>query len=194
MFRSMLAAPFAALALVASASAQSPYLAPPTDPVKLDLARQLIAASGGEKGAEDRLKAIFQTTDQIIAAGSRPEIAKLTERFQADMRVELLADVPQLMDASARAYAKVLSEQELRDYLAWLRSDSGKAIAAKGIQIQQVALATEMPLLTKLMSGSIQKALDRTCQEEGCTPDQRRTLVAMMSKAFPALAKGQGGG
>jgi hypothetical protein len=51
----------------------------------------------------------------------------------------------------------------------------------------------EVPLLAALLPKILEKTLNRSCQEVGCTPKQRQALTEMLSKAYPGFGSAHGG-
>jgi hypothetical protein len=177
----MIWATLAVLAVAGAAAAQTPEAA--VSPVKLALARQIIEASGGARQAESRLDAMFSNVAKTLPSNS-PEAAKITQEIQADARAELVEMVPALLEISAQATASVLSEQELRDYLAWEQSPSGQSITRQTPLIIQERLTRERPMLTAMVSRLLKKVTDRACEETHCTAEQRGQLAAAMAKTL----------
>ncbi|MFI4933185.1 MAG: DUF2059 domain-containing protein [Caulobacterales bacterium] len=161
--------------------------------MRLELARQLYAASGGEQAAEDHIKQLYGSVNKMMGQMLPPDRAKLIERLQQDMQDELVGMVPQIIDTGARAYAQNLSEKELRDYLAWLRSDSGRALIQKMPVIRQKMLDDQLPLVSAMLPKMMQKAVDRACEETHCTADEHKLMVAMVAKLQQPSPSGGGG-
>ncbi len=155
----------------------------PTDPVRLELARRLVADSGGEAAQELRVRAAIAASERVLAQGGAPT-TRLAQRVDAELEQQMLGLVPLLVDATERAYAEVLTEQELRDYVAWLESAAGKAITAKSAALQQDVLHRTVPILVDQMSRRAATAISRACEEEGCTQKERDALTASMSRVF----------
>ena len=176
-------------AVLAAAIAWAPTFAQPAqtpDDVKLALARQIYELSGGTQAARDHLKATFDAADKIVAENLPPDRAKLTQVMEQDMMSELSDLVPSLIDSGAHAYADHLTEQELRDYAAWLSSDSGKSLLRKLPAIREEMVEREMPALSGLFRGLSGKLLNRVCAEAHCTAQDREVIAAALAKALPA--------
>lgn len=118
-----------AVATGAWGQAVQPVSAP--DPVRLDLARQLFAVSGGEKQAEAQFTALFGVIEKGVAQNLPPEAGRLQGPINDFMVQEVIKILPQMFDLSVRAYAETYTEKELRDWLAFATSDTGKTIAKK---------------------------------------------------------------
>ncbi len=176
------------LAVVVSAHAQA--LTPPQpDPVRLQLARDVLMANGGAQAAEARLRAIFSGAIQLSVDAQADKDSKTAATVAAVMKGiadEEVKAIPQLLDQTATIYANNLTERELRDMLAWTLSPSSQSIRGKMGTITAQLMAEQGPLLTKLVGGSAAAAVDRACAEEKCTPDQRRQIGAMIQPRLPA--------
>ena len=150
------------------------------DPVKLALARELFEVSGGEKATIAGVNANFANIDKMVStdrAGATGVTMKLV--FQ-DFRQEMINSVPDLIAATIPVYADVYTEQELRDYLAWLKSDSGQAILRKQPAFKQQVFDAQMPLMRSLMPRMMHKAVDHVCDQSKCTDQDRKAIDAMM--------------
>uniref|UniRef100_UPI00286B925B DUF2059 domain-containing protein n=1 Tax=Phenylobacterium sp. TaxID=1871053 RepID=UPI00286B925B len=86
------------------------------------------------------------------------------------------------LEGGAVAYARHLSEPELRALLAWSRSDVGKAINAKMPAIMLDMLAQQTPLMKKIVTGVMRTAADKACQEIACTGAERETIALILEK------------
>ena len=181
-------AAFAALMLAASAQAQTAAPASP-DAVRLQLAREVFAASGGAQAMETQMRAMFEGVAKLTAStmsNADPKASALSESLLKYVADEEVKAVPQLIDEMATIYADNLTEQELRDLLAWDVSPSAQAIHAKMPTILQQSIAAQRPLMKKMMAGAMTTVIDRVCAEEKCTGDERRMITAAAQKALPA--------
>lgn len=174
----------ATLGSVYAARAEPPSVATPADPVRLQLARQLFEISGGEQAAKARIQIMFDGVQKTLHASMPADQAKLVDAIQRDIQDELLSMMPQLMESGERAYADVLTEKELRDYIAWLTSESGQAIVRKGPVIAREVLDLQRPLMAAMIPTVVQKVIDRACHEAGCSADERETVAALVTKAL----------
>jgi hypothetical protein len=179
-----LAVATAARAEDAPAAAAGPPAAaalPLPDPVRLELARQLFDASGGRQAAEARLDTLYDQMARFIKPWTGQNSAD-QDGFLDDIKAAMKARVPQLIDASVAAYAEVYTEEELRDYLAWLQSPSGRAITAKSARFHDVLFQLQAPILQSMMSGIMGRIADRACKQAKCTPEDRRQLDELLSR------------
>ncbi len=93
--------------------------------------------------------------------------------------------LPQIITLAEQSYADNLTEQQMRDYAAWLSSESGRAIRDKSVVISTQIMLGEAPLIRAMMPGLIQKAVERACDRSQCTAQDRSTLIAAITKAMP---------
>jgi len=184
MFRSIaVLAVISSLAMATAAGAQTvPEKA--IDPVRLDLARQVFVASGGAESVERQLKAVFAGAATMVKGNAPGASPKLTEALANDIVAEEVKLIPQLLDESAKAYAENLTEQELRDMLAWTKSDSARSIRQKMPAITQELMTKVMPAVLGMMPTIMQKSVDRVCEETHCTPEVKATLKTNMGAAL----------
>jgi hypothetical protein len=166
---------------VANAQTQA---APPIDPAKLQLARELFAANGGVDAYKAQIGAMMSGMSQMMRASMPSGNEKLTGAFMKDLADLELEMVPQMVDLSARVYAQNLSEQELRDTLAWTNSPSGRSIRLKMPAITQQLMVGIGPMVQAILPAMMQKTLDRACEETKCTPETRKLAAEAMEKAL----------
>lgn len=188
-FRLGMAAALAALALSGPALAQSTTPAPAApaapDPVRLQLARQLVNAQGGADTYKSQIGSMFTAVSKMVKSSVPAAQADLVDTMFKYIADEETDAVPQMMTDVADVYAERLTERELRDMLAWADSDSGRSIRDKMPAITQELLLRQQPLMKKLVAGMMQKAVDRTCAEQHCTDQQRQTLAAIVANFAP---------
>jgi len=179
---SILAA-IAVLSISTGAYAQTAPPVPPADPAKLALARDVFEANGGKQQIEATMKAIFGGVSKMFDGlpASQANVAVLAQR---DMQDEIVKMIPAILDLTADVYARNLSEKELRDMLAWTKSDSAQSIKAKTPLMTQQMVAAEMPLIKAMMPNVMHKTVDRACDEAKCTADQKQQMAEMVDKAI----------
>ena len=186
MVRVLLTAAAASLVLATGAFAE-PAAAP--DPQRLQLARDLMAATGGVQAYEQRMRAQFAGLTTAMKAALPNETAATAQlresvfNYFADEQVKAL---PALLDAMAEVYAEHLSESELRALLVWSQSEAARSIREKMPAISQELIVRQVPLMMKLFEGVGKKAVDRTCAENGCTSEQRQALTTLIEQAKPS--------
>jgi len=177
----------AALFIASGAFAQTAPSDQP-DPTKLELARQLFAASGGQAQAQASLHGMFAGMGKLMAQIVPSDRGAIAQAFQADMEDAAASVMPQIWDLSIRAYARNLSEKELRDYLAWEQSESGQSIQRKLPLLKEQLIESEAPILAEMMPRLMQRSLERACDINNCTPEERRSIGAQMAKALRGQA------
>lgn len=176
------------LMLSAAGAGHSQSAAPPPDPVKIELARRLVAAQGGERQAKAQIESMFVAMNGLIHQSLTDEAANAQAGLYKDLKAELVGMAPRILDISVHAFASQLSEKELRDMLAFQESDSGRAITAKLPAVRQQIQAEEAPMMAVMISDFMQKTLDRVCAERHCTAEQRRAMEAAVAKVMRTKA------
>jgi len=169
-------------AVLATALATGAMAAEAPSPEKLALAKQLVQASGGA----DQLKTVLQTLFGSISANLDTNLPAEQKRLRDvlldKMQTRILAVAPQLMDATAQVYAADLTEKELRDYVAWLQSDTGQSLKRKLPQITGESMRAMAPVLAQVSQGFKQDVVDEACAQAKCTAHDKEVLVALMNK------------
>lgn len=176
----------AALSLASAGHAQtaSTAAAAPVDPVRMQLARQVLEASGGAKATEAQMRSMYAAIGKAMSQSMGASEAKLAEQMSRDMQEEVVSLIPSILDASAKAYAQNLSEKELRDMLAFYKTDSGQAVIRKLPVIMQQAMAEEMPLIVAMTPHIVQKTIERACDEAKCTSQDRQMIADAVARAM----------
>ena len=165
----------------------SPAFADPSPDAaeRLQLARQVMDAGGSVKAADQRVEAMLDNSSKLVALNTPPDGMRFAMAIQRDMRDEMLKMVPSLVDLTVQAYAENLTAQELRDYLAWITSNSGKAIVAKMPAIQRQVMDHATPMMAQMLPELSHKVSDRVCEELHCTADERKIVAQVMAKTLP---------
>jgi hypothetical protein len=158
------------------------------DPAKLALAEQIVAASGGKTQIETMLRSMFGVVQKSMAANSTSYARDFIGPMFEDITQEVVALTPQLLELSARAYAQAFTEHELRDWLAFQTSETGRAMIARLPAIQAKVVSQTMPLIMTAMPAILRKSVDRICRERQCTSEQRAALEKAMAKMSRASA------
>jgi hypothetical protein len=149
----------------------------------MQLARDLIELSGGRQAAASMIKSIYGGIDQLVTPSMPPQRVELYRLIQRDIQVELIKAVPDLLDISASVFASNLTEQELRDYLAWMKSSSGQAVARKTPAIVQTVVNAQLPYMRALMPKLLQKAADDVCADAKCSEEDKKVVLAALNSA-----------
>lgn len=155
-------------------------------PEKLALAKQMVEASGGTKQVDALLGVMFNSISANMQASVPAEQQRLTTILLQKMQARIEAIVPQMIDATVQVYAKDMTEKELRDYVAWMQSDTAQAMARKTPQMMQETMQVLMPLMSQVTQGMKQDVLDEACQQANCSAHDREVMAAAMAKAMPA--------
>jgi hypothetical protein len=159
------------------------------DPTKVDLARKLIEASGGEQQAAAQVDAMYGSIFPKMAESMPSEMRGSMLAMQKTMQTEMQALIPQLMGVSVHVYAKEYTEQELRDLLAFRLSPTGQSTLRKASVVTREAMAEMMPLIMAQMPKILHSATDEMCKEQNCTVAQRKAVQAALDQALPTPAQ-----
>ena len=176
-----------ALIQVSPVAAQTPTPASPDAP-RLELAREVLAASGGAQAMEAQMRVIFSGAANLTKkalSNADPKASEISDSVMKYVADEELQAVPELMSQVVAIYADNLSERELRDLLAWSLSPSAQEIRAKMPVITQQLIAEQGPLMNRMMAGVMAAAIDRACADKACTDDQRKALSATAQRSLP---------
>ena len=161
------AQPAAAQTAAQPAPAQSAEPAPSAH--KLELARQVVEASGMDDTLTNGLRA---AAAQMTASAAK----SLSPDRQAKMKIigeaegDALAKMgPQIIDNVVDGYARDFTEQELTDFLAFYRSPSGRAMVTKLPQFMH-GLLSEMSALMPQVRRDMGEEI---CAKTTCTAAER---------------------
>jgi hypothetical protein len=178
----ILATAIAALAISTASAAWAQAPAEQIAPQKLDLARQVLAASGGEKQMESIMGSMYGAMFRAMPPAGSPAEQALVTAVQQDMQAGMLKTIPALMDASARVYAQNLTDKELQDELAWLQSDSGQSIRRKTPEMMQEMVTATIPIVQKMVPPMMKKVVEDVCAQQHCTAQDRQKLDALLAR------------
>lgn len=181
-----------ASALLQPAAPPAPVIAPPAapdpdrpaDPARLALARQLIDIDGGEKQVADQVDALYSVMFTKMAEKMPAEGKPVVLATQLALQHEMHTLIRPMLDVTAEVYAKNYSEQQLRDIIAFRRSPTGQAVAAKTPMIQRQAVAAMLPLIVQDMPRVMHSTVEAVCKAQTCTPQTRAELSAAMQAAL----------
>jgi hypothetical protein len=171
--------------VLAAALMSSAMAAEAPSPEKIALARQLVQASGGADQFKAVLQTMFRSMSTSIDANLPAEQKRLRDALLDKMQARILAVAPQLLDATAQVYATDLTEKELRDYLAWLQSDTGQSLKGKLPQITGESMQAMAPVIVQVTQGFKQDVIDDACAQAKCTAHDKEVLIALMNKTIP---------
>ena len=177
-----LAMAVAALAVATGAWGQTAAPAA-IDPAKMDLARQIVAAVGGEKQAELQMRLMFTAMQKAVAQSLPADANQLQGPIFELMGQEMVKLTPQMLEISTRAYADAYTEKELRDMLAFQTSETGQAMVRKTPAVRAQVLAETMPLMIKLLPSIMGRVANKVCAEQHCTPSQRQAVANALTRA-----------
>ncbi len=175
-----------AIAALAISTASAAWAQAPADQVsaeKLTLARQVLAASGGEKQMESIMGSMYGAMFRAMPKAGSPSEQAVMTAIQTGMQTEMLKTIPALLDTSAHIYAENLTDKELQDELAWLQSDSGQSIRRKTPAMMQEMVNTTIPIVQKMVPPMLKKAIEDACAQQHCTTQDRQKFDALIAKA-----------
>lgn len=133
-------------AAFAQAPAPTPAPAPEPAPDRLAKAKEVMALIFPEGQREAMMRSMLNSMNGSLRAGlsqmlqgqqltdaQRPILQAFVERQQKRSQEQVIAEMPALIDAIARAYARQFSMTELTDLAAFFKTPSGKAYIAKSM-------------------------------------------------------------
>ena len=178
----------AAAALAAPAVAQAPAAgAPPAqaggaiDPERLALAREYIQESHIDAAMRGMFANMARSMPQLSTDSAEDVKAR---QFLNSFSVGMDAALPQLMDATARATARVFTTQELKDLVAFYASPTGRSMVAKMPALMQQVVPSAM----EVMQSVYVSAEADYCRHQACTEADHARFRRMQSalRASPA--------
>ncbi|WP_370188418.1 DUF2059 domain-containing protein [Qipengyuania sp.] len=146
---------WAAFALVPTAVSAQELTNTGTTEVELRLAREILAITYPESEREAMFQGVSEQMESQLMRSMGPLLndpgaLSIVEDFQKavaeDQKPILKRHIPLLMDAWAQGYADIFSEQELRDILAFVTTETGSAFMLKSTKVMttpQFAAANE---------------------------------------------------
>lgn len=160
----------------------------PSSPEKLALAKQMVEASGGADQMKTVMQTLFRSMSANLAQNLPPEQQRLRDALNDRIQARLIAATPQLMDATVQVYAANLTEKELRDYVAWLQSDTGQSLKNKLPQITSESVRVMAPVLAQITEGLKTDVIAEACAQAKCTAHDKEVLTALLNKTAPKPA------
>jgi len=148
------------------------------------LARQMIEQNGGEQAARTQLNMMLAIIKKNAAQAMPGDESALDDKIFDDVVSKMNGLVPKILDVSAKVYAKNYTEKELRDIIAFEQSDTGRSVIAKTPKVRAEAMNATMPLMMKLMPDVMRKTVDRVCEVNHCTANERALVEAALAKAL----------
>jgi hypothetical protein len=132
------------------------------DPQRLALAREYVRESHMDAAVRGMLANMARSMPQLSADGATDVKGRqLANSFSVGMDAAL----PQLLDATAQATARVFTTQELKDLVAFYGSPSGRSMVAKmPALMQQIG-----PVAIQIMQTVYTTAEADYCRHETCT-------------------------
>jgi hypothetical protein len=135
--------PIAAFVIALMLPATTPAVAQEPTPNQVTLARSLVAASGMSRSLDLMLP---QLQDQLtrMVTRTRPEILKDVSEALNQLKPELEQRHEELIVNVAKVFAKHMSEQEMKDCVAFFTSPSGKKyVSSQPVVVDEIAVAID---------------------------------------------------
>jgi hypothetical protein len=185
-----------ALALMAASRGHSQVILPATppqpvmlapaapDPVRMELARKLVEASGGEQQVAAQMKAMMAMVQKGVTEHMPPAEAQLAGPIYEGISEEMVRLTPRMLELTERAYAENFSESELRDLLAFQTSETGQAMVRKLPQIRAQVMNETMPMIMAMLPEMMRKAAGRACEVKHCTAKERAMVSQALDRAM----------
>ena len=156
----------------------SPVLAQPATGAapsahQMEVARELIEVSGAKRMYATAIGPMMNQMMNASVKSDDPDKARMSEAVQAAMRDSMNSFFPKLLDASADAYARTYSEEEMEGIIAFYKSPAGQAMLAKAPQLAQNIGQVMIPMLPQLKRDMINDLCDRI----SCTADKRKAML-----------------
>ena len=118
---------------------------------RLAAAEALVKAQGGALEVERRLAAARPALLKLASASSpTTPPAQLAARIDKILLPTIDKYIPQILAASERAYAQLLTLNQLREIAAFYRTDAGKALLANAPALGAAAAAAYAPALREI--------------------------------------------
>jgi len=162
----------ALMASAASALAQTTDAAAPS-PHRMELAREVIAASGVQKQMSGMFSNMMGQMMANVTKNVPPSAKARVDAFtQAETDV-MVRYLPKIVDVVTDAYAKTYSDQELTDILTFYQSPSGQAMTAKAPLMAQNMMGGIMGLMPQIQHDVAEEA----CAKITCTAAEKHILL-----------------
>ena len=168
-----------AMVLGACAFPAAPQPAPATagdaapSGAKLDLARQLVEASGVEAALSASFRDVVGQTYASLKPASSTE-AQARRRVFADAQADAMAKItPKIVASLVDNYARDYTTEELSDLLAFYRSPSGRSMVAKTPQLMRRVTANLIGLVPEIRRDMGEEA----CAKITCTAAEKHILL-----------------
>ncbi|XUU60300.1 DUF2059 domain-containing protein [Erythrobacter sp. HA6-11] len=180
---------FAFLAAAAALSFTSPTLAQEVgaqstaeeSQIRLKLAQDIVEISYPPETREPMFAAVSRQMEaqmlQSLKSSMRidDDALAIIERWQADVSAEtdaaLMRHIPNIMEGWAQSYAAIFSEDELRDILAFVSTDTGKTYMLKSVDVvthEHFAKANQqfMDETMEIVTGRLPQLMDELVESQ----------------------------
>lgn len=174
---------------LAQTAAAAPSAVEAVTPAKLELARQMIEASGGLKQMNAIIDSMYGAMFPKMAQGLPKESRGSIVAAQAAMQQQMHALMPKILDVTERVYAETFTEDELRQVLAFQQSPAGQAMVRKTPVMMQRTMTEMVPVIMAEMPKVMHSVTEAICDKQHCTAAQRSEIEAAMNGALMPKAE-----
>lgn len=170
----------AAAALCFVATAAHAQQAQQPSPKQLELADQVLTASGLRANFGNMLHSVVnQMTAGMRVNGAQDQKAAEAMQAAADGAMDKM--VPKVLASISDIYARNFTEKELSDLLAFYQSPSGRSMIAKTPQLMHDSMAVIAPMVPDMQRDIITDF----CNRLPCTPEQKKVIFDRLPAARP---------
>jgi hypothetical protein len=166
--------------LASSAWAQSAQTVQPTAR-QIELANQVMAITGIREKYSILLHTMMKQQSAQMSVGASSADQRSAAVMQSALSDEVDKMVPEMVDVTARIYAKVYTEKELSDLIVFYGSPSGQSMLAKSPGIMRESQAAIFPLIPLMQRDLIEDF----CRQLPCTADMKQKFMDRLSSAQP---------
>jgi hypothetical protein len=139
-WKTVAAALFLCLAASAASAQKMSTPAKAPTPAMVDLARQILTASGESRALDPLIPSVMQQTYTNFVQ-QNPDLQKPLVETMTALQPEFMKLQSQVTDLMANAYAAHFTEAELKEMLAFYNSPTGKKYVAEMPKVMQESLA-----------------------------------------------------
>jgi hypothetical protein len=147
------------------------------DPVRLKLAREMVALQGPPGISGSISASIFAVMGELKAKGYLQD-KRTSDLIMEEELSQLRYLVNQSAEAAAQNRAVIFSEAELHDYIRFFSSPSGKSLIRKLPEANTYMLMSLLPVFEAVQA----EAIEHICSKVDCPADMRKILA----KSFTA--------
>jgi len=155
---------------------------------RLDLARRYVAL-GDANDYMDEMRAVMMRSANSVAS---PEDKAAAEKFFDRVFVlagpKIKARMPSIMEATAQAYAREFSADELKDMIAFAETPTGKHFLARGAEVETDAAILDAHMKVWEDLAPIMEEVGKDISKEACAKKAAARVAAGDKKATCPLS------